>query len=404
MPAIDPGRTYEAEVVAVTDGDTVDVEFADGEREECRLIGVDTPETSENSQFERTQEWVGIEALGLLGTAGEAASAFATERLADATVTLSFDPSEPPRDEFGRLLVYLEYDTTLFNRELLAAGRARVYHSGVSKHDEFRAITRDAREAGTGLWADSDPDATPPTRNASVEELFFPGAATVLAADGPLPEERAPVRAEATATPEGRPPLVGIDREARVALVGGLLIDERFETAEGFAVDTAGYGNFPFLTNLVDELADRSGSVLVDGGHGQFGVDYACSLEDIAYYRRYLEGQGIATDQRNRLSTAYLDTGRALLVTPPVGTFGEGELARLRAFRDDGGAIVLLDSAAAPAHARRNLDTVAASLDGDCRTGEPVTDPERNLDANPTVVRTTAFNGDAPLFDAYNDS
>lgn len=397
MPAIDPGRTYEAEVVAVTDGDTVDVEFDDGDREECRLIGVDTPETPENSRFERTQEWVGIGSLDRLGAAGEAASAFATERLANATVTLSFDPSEPARGEFGRLLVYLEYDDTLFNRELLAAGQARVYHSGVSKHDEFRAVAREARDAGRGLWADSDPDATPAVRESPVTELFFPGATAVRAEASPLPDDRVPVRAGASAAPADAA-LVGVDRDARVGLVGGLLVDETYERAEGFAVDTSDYGTFPFLTNLVDALADRGGSVLVDGGHGQFGVDYACSLEDVAYYRRYLEGQGVATDQRNRLSADYLTTGRALLVTPPVGAFGDGELARLQAFRDDGGAVVLLDSAAAPAHARRNLDALAAALNADLRTGERVTDPERNLDDDPTLVTTTAFDADDPLF------
>ncbi len=401
MPAIDPEQTYQAEVVTVTDGDTVDVEFADGDREECRFIGIDTPETPENSRFERTEEWVGIESIDRLGEAGTAATAFATERLADVTVTISFDPSEPARDEFGRLLVYIEYDDTLFNRELLTAGQARVYHSGVTKHDEFRAVAREARDDDRGLWAASDPDATPPTRDGPVEELFLPKATAVRSADGPLPDERAPVRAAATAMGD-RPPLVGLDHDARVGLVGGLLVDEMYEAAEGFPVDTSGYGNFPFLTNVVDALTDRDGAVLVDGGHGQFGVDYACSLEDVAYYRRYLEGQGVATDQRNRLSTAYLETGRALLVTPPVGAFGDGELARVRRFRDAGGAVVLLDSAAAPAHARRALDALATDLEADLRTGGRVTDPERNLNDDPTVVTTTAVE-DGPLSTPYGD-
>jgi endonuclease YncB( thermonuclease family) len=411
------GRTYEAAVAEVTDGDTVDVRFDDGTTEECRLVGLDTPETAENRRFERVEEWPGITDPDVLTDWAARASAFARERLAGETVTLSFDPAEPARDEFGRLLTYVEYrgeggDPRLFNRDLLAAGLARVYDSGIKKHDEFRAVELASREADAGLWTESDPDATPPVRDDPVSALYVPRPTSVRTADGPLPDDRAPVTAEPSASQsttapdavayDDTPPLVGVDREARVAVVGGLLVAERYEASEGFAVDTADYGNFPFLTNLFDGLSDRTGDVLVDGGHGQFGVEYALSAEDVAYYRRYLEGQRLALDQRNRLSADYLAGGRALLVTPPVGRFGPGECERVADFRDDGGAVVLLSSAAAPAHARENLDHLAAALGSDLRTNaDRVTDPEQNLDGDPALPTTTAFDASDPLFDAY---
>jgi endonuclease YncB( thermonuclease family) len=455
MPNFDGGRTYEVEVETVTDGDTVDVRFPDGTREEVRLIGVDTPETAANRRFERVQEWEGIDDPETLVTWGERATTFARERLADATVTLSFDPSEPTRDEFGRLLCYIEYEdsdgaSVFYNRELLATGHARVYDSGVTTHDDFRLAERTARDDDRGLWAASDPAASDPIRGGPVDRLFVPRAASVRTATGRLPANRAPVSAAATATqeprgpeailydevaadPDGeddaavldderevaaideereatmaddrRIPLVGVDRTARVAVVGGLLVDERYEQEEGFGVDTSEFGQFTILTNLLQWLAapDRDGDVLLDGGHGQFGVDYALSAEDVAYYRRYLEGQGIGLDQRNRLSDAYLDGGRALLVTTPVGPFGVGECERIRAFRDDGGAVILLGDATAPAFARQSLNDLAAALGSDLRlNADRVRDPASNLDGDPTLLTTTAFDDDSPLFEAVD--
>ncbi|MFC6726883.1 hypothetical protein ACFQE1_21400, partial [Halobium palmae] len=96
--------------------------------------------------------------------------------------------------------------------------------------------------------------------------------------------------------------LVVVDREEGGGVVGGSLVAESYEEAEGFPVDTSRYGNFPFVTNLLDALSDREGPVLVDGGHGQFNADYALSAEDAAYYLRYLEGQGVRLLGRNSYS------------------------------------------------------------------------------------------------------
>jgi hypothetical protein len=282
----------------------------------------------------------------------------------------------------------------------------------MGNHDAFADAEAAAREAGRGLWAESEPGG--PVRNRAVDRLFVPRTTSVRTADGALPLERAPVRASPTATQELRGadavryaesiPLVGVDREARVALVGGLVVNEVYEEAEGFAVDTSEFGQFPFLTNLAAWLADgdRGGAVLVDGGHGGFGADYALSVEDVAYYRRYLEGQGIDLEQRNRLSSAFLDGGRALVVTPPVGRFGAGELDRVRAFRDAGGAVVLLGSAAAPAFARANLNRVAAALGSDLRANaDRVRDEHGSLAGDPTLPITARFDRSRPLFGAY---
>lgn len=71
---------------------------------------------------------------------------------------------------------------------------------------------------------------------------------------------------------------------------------ESYEAAQEFDVDTADYGHFPFLTNLLDSLSSTTGDVLIDGGYGQFDSKAALSAENAAYYMRYLEGRGIGVN------------------------------------------------------------------------------------------------------------
>jgi endonuclease YncB( thermonuclease family) len=222
------------------------------------------------------------------------ASTFAADRLADATVTLSFDQNEPIRDPFGRLLAYVEYDaggeTTLYNRAVVDAGLARVYDSTLERHDEFLVAENSARTEGRGLWADSDTSATPPIRNRPVDGLFFPKPTSVVTESGPLASEASVVTTESTArqveesvTYEGDIPVAGIDTDGRVAVVGAPIVDEGYEVAEGFDVDTSGYENYTFLSNLLETMSERDGAVVVDGGHGQFAEDWALSAEGAAY-------------------------------------------------------------------------------------------------------------------------
>jgi PKD repeat protein len=167
-------------------------------------------------------------------------------------------------------------------------------------------------------------------------------------------------------------------------------------------VDTSVYENFVFLTNLLDYLADANGDVLIDGGHGQFAVDYALSSEDAAYYQRYLEGQDIGFEQVNAITEDNLSRGRALLVTTPVDSFSDDEVSAISSFVDGGGAVVLLGSAAAPSDARSNLNDLAASLGTDLRLNDDqVVDSQQNVNDDQTVPVTGTFDDSFPLFEAY---
>ena len=339
----------------------------------------------------------------------EKATAFAEDELLEKTVDISFDDSEPVRDEFGRLLAYTTYDAsgdgsreTLYNARLIEDGYARVYGSTLSRHEEFWALEDAARTDGTGLWAESDVGAAAPVRDRPVTELFVPDAVAVTTESGDPAADRVPVAAESTASPAGAP-LVGTDEANSAAVVGGLLPDEGYELQEGSGYNVAGYGNLTFLANLADSLSDGTGPVLVDGGHGQFGVDYSLSSEDAAYFGRYLEGFDVQFEQTNDVTGDRLDDARALLVTTPPEAFTRAERDAVAAFADGGGAVVLLGSSAAPDEATANLNELAGAVT-DLRVGSSVTDDSNNLAATPADPTTRNLDDGSGLFAAFGST
>ena len=342
---------------------------------------------------------------------GARASRFAAAELSvGSRLTLSFDPEAQIYDSFGRLLGYLTYDATgdgdretLYNTEVIRQGYARVYGSSFSRHDEFWAVEDAAREAGRGLWAASNPDESPPIRDGPVEEVFCPNPASIVRGSRPVPPGHVRLFAESSATQENAEteydrdiPLGAVDKDANVAYLGAPLVSEDYETGEGYPVDTAAYGNFAFVTNVIDELSDDDGPVLIDGGRDQFSLDYALSSEDAAYYQRYLEGQDTAFEQVNDLTSSAsadrLDDATALIVTTPRYGFTDEETEAVSSFADDGGAVVLMGSGRAPSAQRSYLDDVAAGVGSDLRLGSGrVVDAESNLDGDAAVLTTTNF-------------
>ncbi|ELY78874.1 thermonuclease family protein [Natrinema gari] len=439
---------YDGRITRVVDGDTVEVEFDTeyGHREIVRNVGVDTPETPPTEASPR--EWVGVpdDATAHLHDWGERAAAVALERLAPdgaavdegdlegRHVKLTFDEAEPIRGHYGRLLGYLHYDpddftadfdagsfTVNYNRRLVADGYARVYSSGFAAHDEFAALEEDALAAGRGVWSVADVDARTAIRNEPVEDLFVPSARSIRSArgrsGGRVRDERVAVSASPSAEQrlegdgvayDDDVPLVGVDERRRVALVGGLLIDERYEADEGFGADTSGYGNFPFLTNLIDYLSETDGDVILAGGQGQFNAAGSLSLEDCKYYRRYLEGVDERLRQINDLERTLPDESeppRAVLLSAPAHELPVGDRLALREYRNAGGAVVLLGSAAADADHTRHLNRLAARLGTALRfNADRIVDTDRNLADDPAILETRALNNSLPLFDAYEPS
>ena len=132
-----PANRERARVVRVVDGDTILVNI-NGRRERLRYIGVNSPESVAE---DRPVECFGKE------------SSEANTRLVDRkTVELERDISD--RDRFGRLLRYVYADGVFVNAELIREGYAFAvtFPPDVRENTHLRALEREARETGKGLW------------------------------------------------------------------------------------------------------------------------------------------------------------------------------------------------------------------------------------------------------------
>lgn len=133
-----PGpETATATVVAVVDGDTIDVSLG-GTVERVRYIGIDAPESAKPNEAPECF--------------GKEASARNREYVHGKEVRLEKDVSE--RDRYGRLLRFVYVGDALVNQRLVAEGfaTAYTYPPDVSRSGEFLEAQRSALGAKLGLW------------------------------------------------------------------------------------------------------------------------------------------------------------------------------------------------------------------------------------------------------------
>ena len=126
-----------AYVSRVVDGDTVEVQL-DGEEEDVRYIGVDTPET--------------VKPDTPVQCFGPQASDFNHRLVEHRRVRLVFGAER--RDVYGRLLAYVYLDGRFVNAELVRRGLARTLT--IPPNDRFagrlKRLEIAAARAGRGLW------------------------------------------------------------------------------------------------------------------------------------------------------------------------------------------------------------------------------------------------------------
>ncbi len=153
QPAKTPENTIPCTVVRVMDGDTFHCRLSSGENVRVRLIGVDTPESSDNPKARRDAGRSG-QSLEEIIKMGRASAEF-TKRLLPRgeTVYLEFDAQKT--DRYGRLLAYVWLrDGRMLNELLLREGYAMVYTipPNVKYQKRFLQAQREAREKRRGLW------------------------------------------------------------------------------------------------------------------------------------------------------------------------------------------------------------------------------------------------------------
>jgi micrococcal nuclease len=126
-------------VVAVADGDTIEVVAGSGERDTVRLLGVDTPETRHPTQP--------VECFG------PEAAAYTARRLTGRVVRLEGDVE--PRDRYDRRLAYVIVGGERFNDELLRLGYAEllVIEPNHAHAREMLQAELEAKRARLGLWS-----------------------------------------------------------------------------------------------------------------------------------------------------------------------------------------------------------------------------------------------------------
>lgn len=141
--AADPERGEVVGTVSrVVDGDTIHVRAGD-ERTIVRLVGIDTPEVYPERECFGEQAADLTHELLPLGT----------------TVAVRIDPTQGPRDRFGRLLGYVYTGSAAgadsVNHALVRAGAARVYlraRDPFTYAQAFLASERAAKRAARGMW------------------------------------------------------------------------------------------------------------------------------------------------------------------------------------------------------------------------------------------------------------
>lgn len=147
IPAMKPAagtgagsRSESAEVVAVVDGDTIDVALPGG-KERVRIIGIDTPEIARDTG--QTDDCYAQEAR-----------TFLDKLLYGRTVELRTDPSQQDVDKYGRLLRHVDVDGQDAALAALSAGVGveYTYAAPYAGQGDYRAAEAAARNEQLGLW------------------------------------------------------------------------------------------------------------------------------------------------------------------------------------------------------------------------------------------------------------
>ena len=149
-------------VIKVVDGDTIDIDIADGKfpHTRIRLLGVDTPE-KQNGTYEEMHF-------------AKEASEFAARKVLGKTITVIIDDVGDVRGKYGRLLAYVKTsDGKILNEMLVAQGFGyadlRFEHSHYARYVEMQDI---AIKNHVGLWEEVTSEQVPRWLNRERPDLL----------------------------------------------------------------------------------------------------------------------------------------------------------------------------------------------------------------------------------------
>ena len=135
------GETTRATVVRVIDGDTIIARDSSGsDLGRVRVLGMDAPEMARDGQPAMCGARAAKDELARLVQGG--------------TIDLITDPKQPDTDRYGRLLRYVEVDTTDVSESLIRSGHAPNTSRARShtRHKDYAAAEDEAQQQKRGLW------------------------------------------------------------------------------------------------------------------------------------------------------------------------------------------------------------------------------------------------------------
>jgi len=148
-------RTLEGFVVYVVDGDTIHVRM-DNRVEKVRYLGINAPEIPHPHRGAPPPRPRAHGAFPRTAAAGDAAKRINLDLAGGQHVRLELDRQH--RDEHGRLLAYVWVGETMLNAEMLKRGYAEVMSipPDLRYRALFTRLQNEARQAGRGLWVESN--------------------------------------------------------------------------------------------------------------------------------------------------------------------------------------------------------------------------------------------------------
>lgn len=156
-----PTDELTATIFKVTDGDTFQALISNLGRDTIRLVGIDAPETYQSNQ---PYEYGSITDTQCLSKWGTKATNYVENTIERKEVFISYDANLEKRDNYGRLLAYVEISNKDLGTLLVKKGYARVYtESGFNRKEDYLEIQQKAKSDKKGLWEcrnKTDPDPT----------------------------------------------------------------------------------------------------------------------------------------------------------------------------------------------------------------------------------------------------
>lgn len=134
--SVEPGQSFTAKVVSVTDGDTYDVRRSSGGVVTIRLWGIDAPESGQPY--------------------GQDATAAARRYIGGKSVRVSVEET----GRYGRSVARVRAEGGSLGQMLARDGLGWHYDEYAPNATELARLERQARNAGRGLWSQANP--TPP--------------------------------------------------------------------------------------------------------------------------------------------------------------------------------------------------------------------------------------------------